>query len=56
LSATEVVRRLAPALELPEAARAAPDIEWLLDQLAGREFTVLAGALDEAVEPATIAT
>jgi hypothetical protein len=61
LTVSEVVTRLARAAGLGPPTRridASGDADWLLDGLRARKrsFTVLADALDEAQEPATIAS
>lgn len=59
MTTSELVRRLADAAGLPPSqltGQSRPDIEALLTELAERPFCLLADALDEAQEPATIAS
>jgi hypothetical protein len=59
LSTSDLVRRLANAasvrLPSPEHVWSEEDMDHLVTELAGRRFTVLADALDEARDPAAIA-
>lgn len=60
ITTSELVRRLASAagvaLPVGELAESGQDLESLLASLSDRPFTILADALDEAQEPATIAS
>ena len=60
VTTSEVVRKLADAagVKVPtsESAEFGQDLEVLLSSLHGRSFTILVDALDEAQEPATIAS
>ena len=60
VTTSELVHRLADAigvaLPVGELAESGQDLESLLDSLGDRPFTVLVDALDEAQEPATIAS
>jgi hypothetical protein len=61
VTTTELVARLASAARLrrpPRRTETGGDVDWLIDRLRERDipFTVLTDALDEAQEPATIAS
>lgn len=57
LTTVDLVERIASAasVELPATERKG-DVDWLLSQLGRRSFTLLVDALDEAQDPASIAS
>jgi hypothetical protein len=56
MTETDLVRRLADAARLRVPKAADSGVLWLLDRLRSQPFTVLVDALDEAQDPAAIAS